>query len=175
MLPNVIDGFALNSGLLFLPKRWFPNALAQLDVLRRAANYRPRWYCVPDGINFTEAIAAYSTLQFQVQVVPGSYLLGFNWFVLDGELSDFWIQVTDSCTEIPLSSDFQSGAGFRPSGASQLWPRLLGQPRLILEPGLLNVELANTTASARQCQLLLHFAEPCQEIERQTGIPACSR
>lgn len=165
MLPNIVDGFTLNAALLYLPKRFFPNALAQLDVLRRAANYRPRWYCVPD--DFNQPVAAYDTLQYQIQVVPGSYLWGMNWTVLDGELSDLYIQITDSCTEIPLGSDFQAGAAFRPSGASQLWPRILGQPRLILEPGLVNVEIANTQASSRQCQLLLHFAEPCQQLEEQ--------
>ena len=173
MLPNIIDGFSLNAALLSLPKRFFPNALAQLDVLRRAANYRPRWYCVPD--DFSNPIPAYDTLQYQLQVAPGSYLWATNWTVLDGENSDLWIQITDSCTEIPLGSDFQCGAAFRPTGATQLWPRIFGQPRLILEPGLINVEIANTQSSSRQCQLLLHFAEPCLEIEDQTGIPPCAR
>lgn len=170
-LPNIIDGFSINSALLYLPKRFWPNALAQLDVIRRAANLRPRWVVVPD--DFNQPIAAYDTLQYQLQVVPGSYLWAFNFTVLDGETNDLWIQVTDSCTEIPLGSDFQAGSAFRPSGASALWPRLLGQPRLILEPGLVNVEIANTTGESRTCQLLLHFAEPCQEITLQTGIPAC--
>ena len=175
MIPQIIDGFSLNAGLLYLPKRFFPSALAQLDVLRRATSYRPRWYCVPD--DFSQPIAAYDTLQYQIQVVPGSYLLATNWTVLDrgAELSDLYIQITDSCTEIPLGSDFMAGSAFRPSGATQLWPRLLAQPRLILEPGLINVEIANTQSSSRQCQLLLHFAEPCQEILDETGIPPCAR
>ena len=173
MLPNIIDGFTLNAALLYLPKRFFPSALAQLDPLRRAENYRPRWFCVPD--DFNQPIAAYDTLQYQLQVVPGSYLIGMNWTVLDGENTDLYIQITDSCTEIPLGSDFQNGAAFRPSGAAQLWPRILAQPRLILEPGLVNVEIANAQSSSRQCQLLLHFAEPCQEVFDQTGIPPCVR
>ena len=179
-LPPIFDGFSLNAGLLYLPKRFFPNALAQLDVLRRAANYRPRWYCVPD--DFNEPIAAYDTLQYQIRVTPGSYLWGLNWTVLPTEdprvdealISDLYVQITDSCSEIPLFNDFVCGAALRPSGATQLWPRILGQPRLIIEPALVNVEIANTRSHSRQCQLLLHFAEPCEVITKETGIPACS-
>jgi hypothetical protein len=34
-----------------------------------------------------------------------------------------------------------------------------------MEPGLLNVEIANRAVTALRCQLLLCFAEPCVVIE----------
>ncbi len=43
-LRQVVDGFSYNTMLLWQYGRFFPNALAQLDVLRRAVNYRTRWW-----------------------------------------------------------------------------------------------------------------------------------
>ena len=63
ILDQVVDGFSYNTNLLYLPNRYWPNALAQLDILRRANNLRARWWCVPDDID--EPIAAYSTSYFQ--------------------------------------------------------------------------------------------------------------
>jgi hypothetical protein len=54
---------------------------------------------------------------------------------------------------------------------------VLSQPRLILNPGLVNVEIANKTPNTITCQLILHFAIPCRIIteeernrEWQTGL-----
>jgi hypothetical protein len=41
-------------------------------------------------------------------------------------------------------------------------PHLLTQPRLILEPGLLAVDIANTAAVAIRPQLFIFTAEPCE-------------
>ena len=53
MLKQVVDGFSYNTMLLWQYCRFFPNALAQLDVLRRAVNYRTRWWCIPDDFSVT--------------------------------------------------------------------------------------------------------------------------
>jgi hypothetical protein len=51
MLPQVVDGFSYNTMLIWQQCHFFTNALAQLDVLRRAVNYRTRWWCIPDDID----------------------------------------------------------------------------------------------------------------------------
>jgi hypothetical protein len=190
-LKQVVDGFSYNASLKYLPNRFFPNALAQLDILRRAANYRPRWWAIPDTPN---TVQPYDTFYMQCEVADGSYLWGYNFCVLaaegpsDGpEISeptdlpkimapvsvaptDLCIQVVDSCTGIPLFQDYANGGAMTINGDSRMYPILLTQPRLILEPGLVNVSIANRTANTIVCQLLLHFAEPCQTIceeERQ--------
>lgn len=182
MLKNIVDGFTLNAALLYLPNRFFPNALAQLDVLRRAANYRARWHISPD--DFNQPIAAYDTLQHQIHVNTGSYLWGWTFAIYTPvanqrpvevtAIGNILVQITDSCSGIPFFSDFKTASDMRPNGNSQLWPVVLSQPRLILEPGLINIEIANAAATPAYCQLLLHFAEPCEQVEEDLRNPCVS-
>ena len=167
-----VDGFMYNSCLLYLPNRFMPAALTQLETLRRAQNFRARWFCIPDAQ--AEPIAAYDTFQYQVNIAPGSYLWGmmFNNLTAPNINSDLLISVVDACTGIPLFNDFVNAtiaspgaAGAPPTLTSRNLPVLLTQPRLVLEPGLVDVEIANQTNGSRTCQLVLMFAEPCRVFE----------
>lgn len=175
-LRQVVDGFSFNTMLIWQYCRYFPNALAQLDVLRRAVNYRTRWWVIPDDID--QPIQPYDTLYFQCEVSGGSYLWGYNFTSVSATdpngapvatvASDILIQVVDACTGIPLFQDFSNGGGCSTNFTSRMLPILLTQPRLILEPGLVNVEISNRTANTINCQLLLHFAESCKLIDEDT-------
>jgi len=77
-VPQIVDGFSYNASMLWSPGRFFPNALAQLDILRRAANYRPRWWTIPENI-LASPIAPYDTLYYQLNVPDGTYLWGYNY------------------------------------------------------------------------------------------------
>ena len=180
-LPQIVDAFSYNTMLIWQHCRFFTNALAQLDVLRRAVNYRTRWWVIPDDID--QPIAPYDTLYFQCQVSSGSYLWGGGFSAVSattindaGEVvptevaaSDLLIQVVDSCTGIPLFQDFANAGGFHSNFSSRMTPQfMLSQPRLILEPGLVNVEISNRTGNTITCQLLLHFAESCKLINEET-------
>jgi hypothetical protein len=178
MLKQIVDGFSYNTELKFLPNRFYPHALAQLDVLRRAANYRARWFVIPDDIG--QPIQPYDTYYYQIAVAGRSYLWGYQFSSIsattteDGEqvpaettATDILIQAVDSCTGIPLFQDFACGGGLHATFASRCVPILLTQPRLILEPGLVNVQLSNRTPNTVTCQLLLHFAEPCKVITEE--------
>lgn len=164
-LKPIVDGFMYNTSLLLLANRFGPMALGEMEIVRRAHNLRPRWWCIPD--DFGEPIAPYDTFQFQVDVAPGSYLFGMMFCVITpGALvTDMLISVTDSCTGIPLFNDFVNCGGVSSNFNSKMLPVLLTKPRLILEPGLVNVEIANRTNANRNCQLLLMFAEPCRVFE----------
>lgn len=186
-----VDGFMYNTSLLLLPNRFFPFALGELEVLRRANNYRARWYCVPDDMEGnptpttpigTQPIAAYDTFQFQISVSPASYLWGMMFASLTGGslATDLQLSIVDSCTGIPLFNDFASGSVASPRSTiqgvtrnSKALPVPLSKPRLILAPGLVNVEIANTTNAARQCQLVLMFAEPCHVLQDYGGCEEC--
>jgi hypothetical protein len=174
-LPTIIDGFTLNPSIRFRPGYYMASALGSLDVLRRSNTYRPKWYIVPDEEHLT--IPAYQTLEYQVRVTPRSYVWGMilNQFGINPPFAnlainadDVWCQITDSCNGIPFFSDFVRGRGFQtfqstlPDQRNAMLPYLFSQPRLILEPGLLGVELANTAAVAIQPQLILFSAEPCE-------------
>jgi hypothetical protein len=172
-LPTIIDGFTLNPSIRCRPGYYMASALGSLDVLRRANTYRPKWYVVPDEEHST--IAAYQTLEYQLRVTPRSYVWGMilNQFNLVAPFAQInadtvWCQITDSCNGIPFFSDFVRGRGFQTLQATvtdqrnAMLPYLFSQPRLILEPGLLAVELANTAATAIRPQLILLTAEPCE-------------
>lgn len=182
----VLDGFSQNLNIRYLPYHYFAACLTQSEVLRRANLYRARWVVQPDDLN--TPIPAYDTFEGQVKVVPGSYLWGFqvcefNAAFVAVAAANTIVQVTDACTGIPLFSDYTAGSGFSPFSAAValdarggIAPHLLTQPRLIMEPGLLNVEIANRSVATLRCQLLLCFAEPCvvledEAIKAATGTP----
>lgn len=162
------DGFTLDPATRYLPNRYMPGALGQMDVLRRANGYRPRWFLVPD--DFNQPLAAYSTIEYQIQVAGGSYLWGLLFTQLNGasvEVAPTGVvfQITEACNGLTLFDDFISGSAFShfqavalPRGMEPVVP--LCQPRLFLEPGTVNVEMCNLGAAVANCQLLLMFAEP---------------
>lgn len=164
-LKPIVDGFMYNTSLLLLANRFFPFALGEMEIVRRANNLRPRWWCIPD--DFGEPIQPYDTFQFQVNVAPGSYLFGMMFCVVtpDAPVTDMLVSVVDSCTGIPLFNDFVNAGAISSNFNSKNLPVLLTKPRLILEPGLINVEIANRTGSTRNCQLVLMFAEPCRVFQ----------
>jgi hypothetical protein len=177
-LPSVIDAFTLNPAIRYRPGYYMASALASMDVLRRANTYRPKWYILPDDEH--AAIPAYQTLEYQLRVTPRSYVWGLiiNQFVNEqGNLfqtnsDDIWLEITDTCNGIPFFSDFVRGRGFQTlqnvatDERNAMLPYLFTQPRLILEPGLLAVEMANTSNVAIQPQVILFTAEPCEVYKR---------
>jgi hypothetical protein len=175
-LKQIVDGFSWNSNLLYTQPRFWPNALAQLDVLRRAANYRARWFVFPQDID--QPIQPYDTYYDQLEVNGGSYLFGYNFACIsatdpngdpvDTTPSDLLIQAEDSCTGIPLFLDYANANGNAANFQSRCLPILLSQPRLILDPGLVTASISNRTKNTITCQLLLHFAEPCKIIDEST-------
>ena len=172
-LPSIIDAFTLNPALRMRPGYFMASAVASLDVLRRANTYRPKWYVIPDDEHST--IPAYQTLEYQLRVTPRSYVwaLILNQFAVvqpfaQMNADDVWVQITDTCNGIPFFSDFERGRAYQTLQATvtdqrnQMYPHLFTQPRLVLEPGLLAVELANTAAVAIRPQLVIFTAEPCE-------------
>lgn len=179
VLQQIVDGFSYNTMLFpMLPCRYFPNALAQMDVLRRAANFRARWFCIPDDID--QPIQPYATLYYQIRVAYGAYIYGYQFSTLSATdpsgnpvattASDILVEAVDSCTGIPLFQDYANGGGCHSNFTSRCVPILLTQPRLILEPGLVNTHVSNRTPNTIYCQLLVQVAEPCRlitELDRQ--------
>jgi len=156
---NPVDGFVYSASMLYLPTTYRASALAQMEVLRLAKGYRPRWYLIPEDSD--QPVGLYSQIEFQVRVQPGAYLwaISFSTLNLEGPLQAF-VQVTDACTETPLFSDYLMANLIEPStGAGRRNPLLL-TPRLIGEPGLLNVEIYNSYYTNLTPQLMLLVAEP---------------
>lgn len=180
MLNLPVDGFTLNTGIRYWPYQFTPGALEQMNNLRRANLYRPRWFVVPD--DFNQPIPAYGTLEYQIKCGPASYLWGYRFIQVDPEddyaqvtPGSIYIQMTDSCTGIPLFSEFVNGdhACYQPTTPQSrrvAIPYLMTQPRLILEPGLVNVELSSVASTNIYCQLMVCIAEPCSMVESEQSI-----
>lgn len=173
-VPEIIDGFTLNPSIRYRPGWFYGMALGQLDIIRRANTYRPKIYVLPDEYN--QPIPAYETREFQVRVTPNSYVWGLlaNQFTPSGvpkyskTQPTYCVKITDSCTGIGFFEDFVGALAFSGEQATlgdyrnMMLPHLLTQPRLIMAPGLLAVEIANPDATDLTCQLLIFTAEPCE-------------
>lgn len=166
------DGFVLNPSIRLWPYNYVAGALAQMDTLRRAATYRPRIYSVPD--DYSQPLAGYETLEYQIKVAEGSYIWGmmFRQFTAEYAQADptrIVIQLSDACTGIPFYSEFSQAQGLAFYNASPLasgiaMPHILTQPRIVLAPGDVNVEMCNVDADPHSCQLLIFTAEPCEMV-----------
>lgn len=178
----IADGFAYSASMLLLPTTYRAHALAQMDVLRRARGYRNRQYCIPN--NLLNPVIAFSQVEEQVNITPGSYLWGIgfsapasqNDTVTGNVNGQIHIQVTDACTETPLLSDYAfayqveslapgTSQGGVTAATNRRNPMILAQPVLIGEPGLIDVEVYNRAVTSAgvgvdvSCQVVLFFAE----------------
>jgi hypothetical protein len=166
----VIDGFCLDLTTLFVPGRYIPAALGQLEALRKSGLYRSRWYAVPEE---PITIAAYDTFEQQVRIVPGSYLWGIT---SAGFIPGMLVRIVEGSTGIPFMSDFMWGQNLA-QGTPQV--TLLTQPRLIVDPGYVDVEISNPFPLAipmpglpeQTPQLVLMCAEPCVVVEENLERP----
>ncbi len=172
----IVDAFTISGSLVYLPTTYRASMYSQMEVLRRARGYRSRDFLVPEDV--IEPVKAFSQVEYQVQVQPGSYLWGMTLSAPDAinevENSEQFlhVQVTDNCTETPLFSDYVRGNNLRPvTGPALRHPHLTG-PRLVGEPGTLNVEVYNNSANDIRCQLVLLMAEPC--VPPQSMVQALS-
>lgn len=177
----IVDAFLYSASLLYLPTTFRASVYAQMDVLRRTRGYRSRDFLVPEDV--IEPVQAYSQIEYQIQVNPGSYVWGLILSAPD-ELNEvesseqfLHVQITDNCTETPFFSDYVRGNNLKPvTGPGLRHPSLLTQPRIIGEPGTVNVEVYNNSANNVFCQLVIMCAEPCvppesmMEVFREMGL-----
>jgi hypothetical protein len=191
----VVDGFCYDLTTAYLPCRYVPMALGQLEALRKAGQYRARLYPVPEEL--LAPIPPYDTVEQQVRIVPGSYLYGWTISarVTGGGVMyydtpiNILIRMTEGATGIPLMGDFLYATNmgglvaipaFTPVGAGV--PTLMTEPRLIVEPGWINVEITNNSQVAvpgppvvfSGIQIVLYCAEPCQVVEDAWQVSECA-
>ena len=158
----VIDGFlyktSLRCNLTFLSL-----ALAEFEALRRAGAYRSKSWLVPQD-STAIPIPARNSYELQVPVVPGSAIWGYTFTGVNVAGADdpaddgtFSFQVTDSCNNVKLFSEFVTKPSSDPTYRQQLLSRL----HICAEPGLLHVEIASTFATDQTgAQLILYGGEP---------------
>ncbi len=180
--PQIVDGFVYSGLFGARPlngMNWYWNCLANMEALRvDADSFRPRWWVIPK--NFTEPANTASaniqpgqTVFYEFQVKPGSYFWGMQFAVFNDTIpqSRFSVIIRESATDIGFSdrpmaaSAIFSGSPVDPFNTLKVPVKLLPEPRLILDPGQIHVEVSNDSDPADEenavsCQLLLLFAEP---------------
>lgn len=169
----IIDGFTYNSRVMHVSS-YYHSAVAQLEGLRRANGFRPRWFGVPTSDQIP--IPPFGSVEYQVVVQPGAYLWALNFWAETATPNTATqlfnsFRIVDACTELPIMD--RPGLGALVSNNSVVGPTgtvatlgqnfgqtLLPQPYLINAPGSLNVEVTNGGPTSSHCQLLLCIAEP---------------
>lgn len=178
---NIVDGFMYDLFLRPSTEQFYPMALAQMEIWRRAAAYRPRWHTIPDADDVAN-IPAYQTVEEQARIVPGSWIWGASLSCLDPATllpvdpsTRIAIKMMEGGSGVYFTWDYCSGYTYwtkRPypgALAAANFPHrpcLLSQPRLVLEPGYVNVEMANiSTGNLVKCQIVLYVMEPCLVLQ----------
>ena len=169
---DIVDGFTMSASQLLVPSSARALILGQMDVLRRASAMRPRHYIAP--LSTDEPVKAYSQVEYQLSVMPGSYVWGLSFAMFNSEYDAsgelVHVQITDVCTETPFFSDYVRGIAFLTDPAivptyyatgTFRAPHLLAQPRLIGDPAKIDIEIYNSSAADCHPQLVLFVAEPC--------------
>lgn len=161
----VADGFSMNAALRYLPYRYFPLALGQLDEIRQqTSNYRARWLVAP--LDVTVAIPSFGSLDMTQRVNNGSILYGYNFAAVDGVVSDFEVNITEICNQEQQFDQTVDATCLRPTPAAaqgtDLFPVLFEPRELWGNPQpQLKIVITNKASSAQRCQLLIHLTEPC--------------
>lgn len=168
------DAFSYYVRLKFLPYRGFPMQIRLMDSYRRQAlvgAWQARWYPVP--VDATVPVAAGDTLNYRLRVARGGVLWGYNFAVLPTasggpapSVADLRVQITDECRNEDLIAQYEIASALATnfgtantpiSGFNFVMP---AEPIVVTNGGDLLVNIVNTVAYPRYCQLLLMFLEP---------------
>lgn len=162
--------------LLLLPQfvqglgRYHQPALVALAPLRRALGYANRREVIPDSPN--KAVKPNSTYEQRVTVPTGAFL----WAVAgqSEQAAGFRLQIVDTASGAGLLSQaayftHSAGGPGYPAGVKNSYGiavqirqplYVLPKPRVLIEPGMLKVQVTNLSASINTIQVVLHFALP---------------
>jgi hypothetical protein len=150
----VVDGFLLNAGYYVGQTPTVPAlrcnltflslALDQYDCLRRSKAYRSKQWPVPQ--DSTIPIPAFGSYEYELQVPIGSAIWGFIFTGsnLTAPAGFLTFKVTDACNNVDLVSEFVT----KPKGDVTWKQQNLSKLYVVGSPGLLRVEIANTTNTA---------------------------
>ena len=165
------DGFDLS---LQLPNcnPWMSFALHQMEALRKATKYEFFAFVAPE--QFGVAIPAWDTFTTQLRIPAGSWIWAYTFQsgfdpTDNVGIGDFpgVVRLTEHGTGHLLMANFvnqsigsAAGGPFAPLGAIHSTQVLLPDPRVVIEPGIVNVEIANPSGLPIWAQLTLWCAVP---------------
>jgi hypothetical protein len=180
--PQILDGFCYSGLFGVRPLNrmsWYWSCLANMENLRLAADsYRPRWWTVPRNFigpsvpNAGANLLAGKTDFYEFEVRPGSWFWGLQFAVFSNALpqSRFSVVIRQG-SDLPFFDRVMTASGIYAASPIDPWNTLappvdlLPEPRLIIPPAQIHVELSNDSNPAISeddisCRLLMLFAEP---------------
>ncbi len=155
---EIQDGIALQHLWVPLANSYDALAAEQLRLLRVANGMRPYLIVIPLA---GQTVAPWDTYRRQFAVPPGSWLLGFVTVGGFASSAQRRVQIKDSCTGLPLFSDFIGGGALYTGLECAIGMQALPAPRLIGDPGTIDVELAQLTGGVTMTySLVIVFSVP---------------
>ncbi len=142
------------------PLSYHAQAIEAMQAMRAAAGFQAVRHIVPDVMN--AALVGKGRYEARISLPPQSYVWAFAG--TSDQAAGFKVQIVDLGTKAewfsqPIRWDNLTGQGATPEGLS--FPLyILPKPRLVLEPGLLSVQVTNLAAVANPIQLVVFTAEP---------------
>ena len=160
-----MDGFMLSAGLYAGVSPTIPAircnltfrslALQQFECLRRAGAYKSKMWPIPTDSTLT--VPAFDSFEYELQVPIGSAIWSYI-FTSGVQTSDVstgfgfvGFQITDACNNVPIFSEPVT----KKSSDWSFRQIPLGRLLVVGAPGLLKIELTNTTPAAQSAQLIL--------------------
>lgn len=134
--------------------RYFPAILPAYDNLSRAEGYRPAQFIVPGPGN--ETMTAQGIHTAQLSLLPESYVVGFSGY--SSEAAGFEVQIIDLRDGSKFFNQPQSWVNLCPQGSTNgiSFPvQYMLRPRIVVEPGMLSVQLRNLAAASNTVQLVV--------------------
>ena len=180
---TALGGYLYNPRLVYAPNRYLPLALQGL-IPYNNHNYQPRYYTAPPDPRV--AIAAGSTVDTQLRIIPGSVIVGARFATLAGaDPSQILYLLRDSNTQQNFTdgrSRYLNCKSLVPTGPAGLPFCMFPKPYTVTAPqpdgeghensgGVIVVSLSNnSTANDIKCQMLLVVLEPTQIVtDAETG------
>lgn len=139
---EIQDGITLQHLWVPLANSYDALAVEQLRGLRLANGMRPYLIVIPAA---GQTIAPWDTWRRQFSVPAGSWLWAFITVGGYAAGAQRRVQVKDSCTGMPLFSDFIGGGSLYTGTECAIGVQALTAPRLVGDPGTIDVELAQLT------------------------------
>jgi hypothetical protein len=157
------EGLNLNLYPAYLPEILYAGAeLPGIPDFRHlnAPGYEPHQHRIPDADN--TAVVAGGKWETQVSIPIGSYVWALAGY--SGQAAGYRVAIRDDGTRTPFfARTYHAGiTGQGETIAGQAFPfAILDKPRLVIEPGLLTVQIENLdTANANGIQFVIFTAEP---------------
>lgn len=141
-------------------RRYHAAALAELRRITSQPGYRPNAYPLPSEAN--ASLPERALVEIRLSLPVGTYVWGFSGST--SQTAGFETQIVDLRDNSPYFTapvlwSNVTGQGTTPEGLSTpLF--ILPQPRLVIEPAVLKVQIKNLATATNLVQLVVFTAEP---------------